>query len=146
MICVSASADEGRNPTRRHAAGLGTAHGIGEARIAGIVAQISAAVARWPEIAGETGVGQASRNGISQRLRAIHVRFTACANRASQSASVPFSCLRMHKARYRDSRARSRASLPAAEMLDRAARAKPGTIGTTAHATSSSRPSVIQRE
>jgi len=69
--------EQGRNPTLGHVARLGTAHGIGQVRIKEVFEQVSDAIARWPQIAGETGVSHASRNEIEQRLRDIRARFIA---------------------------------------------------------------------
>jgi serine/threonine-protein kinase HipA len=66
---------EGRHPTRRHVDQLGAEHGISKARIAGIVDQVTAAVDRWPKVAGDAEVGAASAREIAGRLANIRGRF-----------------------------------------------------------------------
>ncbi|HET7460726.1 MAG TPA: type II toxin-antitoxin system HipA family toxin [Longimicrobium sp.] len=63
-----AVAGEGRQPTRRHFADLAAKMGIPAAQRDSIIEQVAAAVARWPALAGETGVNPALADEIQARL------------------------------------------------------------------------------
>lgn len=61
---------EGRNITRAHILALGTRHGIAPRKIAGIIDAVLASLAKWPNIAGDTGVAR-SLSEIDERLKRV---------------------------------------------------------------------------
>lgn len=68
---------EGRRPTRGHVRALGARHGLKTSTIDTLLEEVQAAIARWPELAAEAGVGSASLQMIAEAHQRVQSDFEA---------------------------------------------------------------------
>lgn len=68
---------EGRRPTIGHVRALGARHGLKTSTIKTLVEEVQTAVARWPNLAAEAGVGPTSLHLIADAHRRVRADFEA---------------------------------------------------------------------